>query len=66
MGVLVLAAGVLLVLAAAVALALAVRLPLEVDENGAGFMSKLGRRGGVVEERVVGTEVRSPSVQLRV
>jgi hypothetical protein len=30
------------------------------------FMQKLGRRGGVLEERLVGDEIRSPSVQLRV
>ncbi len=30
------------------------------------FMQKLGRGGGVVEERLVGDELRSPSVQLRV
>ena len=30
------------------------------------FMALLGKRGGVVEERIVGTELRSPSVQLRV
>jgi hypothetical protein len=30
------------------------------------FVEKLAERGGVVEERIVGDEVRSPSVQLRV
>lgn len=30
------------------------------------FMQKLGQQGGVVEERLVGDEIRSPSVQLRV
>ena len=30
------------------------------------YMEKLGRAGGVVEERLVGDEFRSPSVQLRV
>jgi hypothetical protein len=30
------------------------------------FLGKLGRGGGVVEERLVGDEFRSPSVQLRV
>jgi hypothetical protein len=29
------------------------------------YLSKLTRKGGVVEERIVGEEVRSPSVQLR-
>jgi hypothetical protein len=31
-----------------------------------GYMAKLEHRGGIVEERIVGGEVRSPSVQLRV
>ncbi|MGH2724086.1 MAG: peptide ligase PGM1-related protein [Actinomycetota bacterium] len=31
-----------------------------------GYAAKLERRGGIVEERIVGQEVRSPSVQLRV
>jgi hypothetical protein len=31
----------------------------------AAYLAKLEERGGVVEERVVGDEVRSPSVQLR-
>ncbi|MGH8969342.1 MAG: peptide ligase PGM1-related protein [Actinomycetes bacterium] len=30
------------------------------------YLAKLAERGGIVEERVIGTEVRSPSVQLRV
>jgi PGM1 C-terminal domain len=30
------------------------------------YMAKLAERGGIVEERIVGDEVRSPSVQLRV
>ena len=30
------------------------------------YIAKLGGRGGVVEERIIGDEVRSPSVQLRV
>jgi hypothetical protein len=30
------------------------------------YMAKLAERGGIVEERIVGNEVRSPSVQLRV
>ena len=30
------------------------------------YLAKLAERGGVVEERIVGVEVRSPSVQLRV
>ena len=31
-----------------------------------GYLAKLAAGGGIVEERVAGTEVRSPSVQLRV
>jgi len=31
-----------------------------------GYMAKLAERGGIVEERITGIEVRSPSVQLRV
>jgi hypothetical protein len=31
-----------------------------------GYVAKLAERGGIVEQRVIGTEVRSPSVQLRV
>ena len=31
-----------------------------------GYMAKLADRGGIVEERITGVEVRSPSVQLRV
>jgi hypothetical protein len=31
-----------------------------------GYLAKLEQRGGIVEERIVGEEVRSPSVQLRV
>jgi PGM1 C-terminal domain len=30
------------------------------------YLEKLGERGGIVEQRLVGTEIRSPSVQLRV
>ncbi|WP_392542912.1 peptide ligase PGM1-related protein [Oryzobacter telluris] len=30
------------------------------------FLAKLAQRGGIVEERVTGDEIRSPSVQLRV
>jgi pheganomycin biosynthesis PGM1-like protein len=30
------------------------------------YAAKLEERGGIVEERIIGTEVRSPSVQLRV
>ena len=35
---------------------------IEVD----AFLAKLRERGGIVEERVVGDELRSPSVQMRV
>jgi hypothetical protein len=31
-----------------------------------GYSERLGKRAGIVEERIVGKEVRSPSVQLRV
>ncbi len=31
-----------------------------------GYITKLAERGGIVEERITGVEVRSPSVQLRV
>jgi hypothetical protein len=31
-----------------------------------GYLAQLAEGGGIVEERVVGTEIRSPSVQLRV
>ncbi|HEX7189550.1 MAG TPA: peptide ligase PGM1-related protein, partial [Actinomycetes bacterium] len=31
-----------------------------------GYVAKLAERGGIVEERIIGTELRSPSVQLRV
>lgn len=31
-----------------------------------GYVNKLAERGGIVEERILGDEVRSPSVQLRV
>jgi len=31
-----------------------------------GYVAKLAERGGIVEERITGVEVRSPSVQLRV
>lgn len=30
------------------------------------YLAKLAERGGIVEERITGTEVRSPSVQLRI
>jgi len=30
------------------------------------YLAKLGERGGIVEERITGAELRSPSVQLRV
>ncbi|HSK27639.1 MAG TPA: peptide ligase PGM1-related protein [Jiangellales bacterium] len=30
------------------------------------YVAKLGERGGIVEERIAGVEIRSPSVQLRV
>ena len=30
------------------------------------YVAKLAERGGIVEERITGVEVRSPSVQLRV
>jgi hypothetical protein len=36
------------------------------DITLAGYLSQLARDGGIVEERVSGVEVRSPSVQLRV
>jgi hypothetical protein len=36
------------------------------DVSMAAYLAKLAERGGVVEERVVGEEVRSPSVQLRI
>ena len=32
----------------------------------AAYLDKLAERGGIVEERVVGDEVRSPSVQMRI
>ena len=31
----------------------------------AAYLAKLGERGGIVEERIIGDEIRSPSVQLR-
>ena len=31
-----------------------------------GYLAKLAERGGIVEERITGVELRSPSVQLRV
>jgi pheganomycin biosynthesis PGM1-like protein len=31
-----------------------------------GYLAKLAERGGIVEERIAGVELRSPSVQLRV
>ena len=36
------------------------------DTGYDAFMGKLAMRGGIVEERIVGVELRSPSVQLRV
>jgi PGM1 C-terminal domain len=36
------------------------------DTPFAGYVEKLGSRGGIVEERITGVELRSPSVQLRV
>lgn len=36
------------------------------DASFDGYMAKFALRGGVVEERVVGEEIRSPSVQMRV
>ena len=44
-------------------LALSLELP---DATVEDYVDKLERRGGVVEERIVGEEFRSPSVQLRV
>jgi hypothetical protein len=42
-------------------------MQLETDAFGhAEYFAKLEERGGIVEERIVGEEVRSPSVQLRV
>jgi hypothetical protein len=42
-------------------------MQLETDAFGhAEYFAKLAERGGIVEERIVGEEVRSPSVQLRV
>ena len=35
------------------------------DATFAGYTSKLEERGGVIEERIQGTEFTSPSVQLR-
>jgi PGM1 C-terminal domain len=32
----------------------------------AGYLAKLAERGGIVEERIAGTEFRSPSAQLRI
>ena len=42
---------------------------MEFELEGAtyeGYVAKLAERGGIVEERIVGEEIRSPSVQLRV
>jgi pheganomycin biosynthesis PGM1-like protein len=36
------------------------------DATYESYMEKLGERGGIVEERLMGEEFRSPSVQLRV
>jgi hypothetical protein len=42
-------------------------MQLETNAFGhAEYFAKLEERGGIVEERIVGEEVRSPSVQLRV
>jgi hypothetical protein len=42
------------------------KLEIEDTEGSAeSFLAELEKRGGVVEERIVGTEVRSPSAQLR-
>jgi len=40
--------------------------PEKQDATYDEFMELLGKRGGIVEERIVGEELRSPSVQLRV
>ncbi len=42
---------------------MALECPSETYE---GFLAKLAARGGVVEERLIGEELRSPSVQLRI
>ncbi|KRB47669.1 peptide ligase PGM1-related protein [Terrabacter sp. Root181] len=44
---------------------LGMQLEDERIETGA-YLGRLDERGGIVEERIVGDEVRSPSVQLRV
>jgi hypothetical protein len=36
------------------------------DMSFDGYVAKLAERGGIVEERITGVELRSPSVQLRV
>ncbi len=36
------------------------------DETYARYMGKFGEAGGIVEERIVAQEVRSPSVQMRI
>lgn len=36
------------------------------DTPYGSYLSKLDQRGGIVEERITGVEIRSPSVQLRV
>ena len=42
-------------------------MQLEDDSvSPATYLDRLGERGGILEERVVGDEVRSPSVQMRV
>jgi hypothetical protein len=38
----------------------------KADTTYDGYVDKLAKRGGVVEERIAGEEFRSPSVQLRV
>jgi hypothetical protein len=44
-----------------------VRVAPEVDGvSAAAFLGKLAAEGGVVEERITGRELRSPSVQLRI
>ena len=40
--------------------------PEQQDATYDEFMAMLAKRGGIVEERIVGRELRSPSVQMRV
>ena len=43
------------------------RMQFELKETAYdGYMKKLGERKGIVEERIMGDEFRSPSVQLRI